>query len=216
VSLLTAAGRWLDCGDRLQRVDYLLIMPGDQTTRPFAAAALIRHGLAGAVLIPRNVTSPQVEDGIAPPTHEIIRRVLTLRGVAEQRIVVLDHRGTNSSWDDLQALADFLADHPGATAAVLTNDYHTRRARWIVRRVLGRSARVLVFGVPAEGFGPHDWWHYRGGVHLYVGEYAKLVVYWLLYGGPLVWTALAAAGLAVVLFVWRAVRARRIAGEMQA
>ena len=206
--LLTAAGQWLDCGDRLQRVDYLLIMPGDQTTRPFAAAALIRHELAGAVLIPRNVTSPQVEDGIAPPTHEIIRRVLTLRGVAEPRIVVLDHRGTNSSWDDLQALADFLVDHPGATAAVLTNDYHTRRTRWIVRRVLGRSTGVLVFGVPAEGFGPHDWWHCRGGVHVYVGEYAKLVVYLLLYGGPLVWTALAVAGLAVTVPVLYRTRLR--------
>lgn len=203
--LLAAAGDWLACGAPLQRVDYLLVMPGDQTTRPFAAAALVRHGLADAVLIPRNVTSPSVEDGIAPPTHEIIRRVLELRGVAAEQIIVLDQHRTNSSWDDLRALADFLTEHPDATAAVVTNDYHARRTHWTMRRVLGHEASVIVFGVPTDGFGPHEWWHYRSGVQLYLGEYSKLVVYWLVYGGPVVWFMLAVLA-GVVLWSWFVVR----------
>jgi uncharacterized SAM-binding protein YcdF (DUF218 family) len=201
--LLGAAGDWLACGAPLQRVDYLLVMPGDQTTRPFAAAALARHGLADTVVIPRNAASPAVEDGIAPPTHEIIRRVLELRGVAAERIVVLDHHRTNSSWDDLRALADFLGDHPDSTAAVVTNDYHVRRTRWTARRVLGRASDVVVFGVPTDGFGPNDWWRYRGGVQMYLSEYCKLLVYWIRYGDPVLWTALAAAVIVIILVIQR-------------
>ncbi len=200
--LLAAAGGWLASSSPLRPVDYLLIMPGDQSTRPFAAAALVRHGWADRVVIPANVESPHVQDEIVPPTHEITSRVLELRGVPPEQIVVLDQVRSNSSWDDLRALAEFLKEHPEATAGVITNDYHVRRTRWTARRVLGRDATPLVFGAPTDGFGPDDWWHYQSGVWLYGGEYAKLISYWIVYGDPLAWLAMIVTAV-IVLLVWR-------------
>ncbi len=194
-----AAGGWLACSSPLQPVNYLLIMPGDQSTRPFAAAALVRQGWADAVLIPRNIESPSVQDQIVPPAHEITCRVLALRGVPPERIIVLDQVQSNSSWDDLRALAEFLTEHPEASAGVITNDYHVRRTRWTARRVFGRDAMPLVFGAPTDGFGPDDWWHYRAGVWLYGAEFAKLIAYWIIYGEPFVWLVLILTAILVLL-----------------
>ncbi len=210
--LLGAAGGWLACSSPLQRVDYLLIMPGAENTRPLAAAALVRHGWADAVVIPANVERPGVQDQIVPPTHEIIRRVLALRGVPPEQIIVLDQLRSNSSWDDLRALAEFLQEHPQATAGVITNDYHVRRTRWTARRVLGRGATPLVFGAPTDGFGPDDWWHYRDGVWLYGGEYAKLIAYWIVYGEPLAWVVLIVTAV-ISLLAWKL---KRRGGERSA
>src|SRR5581483_11739959 len=74
--LLPRAARWLNGGQLPRRCDYVLVLPGGEDTRPFAAAALVRAGLAGQVLIPRTRSSSDVEDGIRRPTHEIIRAVL--------------------------------------------------------------------------------------------------------------------------------------------
>lgn len=207
--LLAAAGGWLACGAPLQPVDYLLIMPGDENTRPFAAAALIRAGYADGVLIPRNVDQPVVLDGIALPTHEIIQRLLTLRGVSDEQIIVLEHRLSESSWDDLQALAGFLDGHPQTTIGVITNDYHVRRTRWVVQRVVGRSQQVLVFGVPADTFGPSDWWHKPAGFRQYLGEFIKIGVYWVMYDPVFLWIAIVTA---IGLIVMVVIRRRAVTG----
>ncbi len=207
--LLVAAGGWLACSSPLQPVDYLLIMPGDENTRPFAAAALVRHGFADGVLIPRNVDQPVVQDGIAPPTHEIIQRVLTRRGVPDEKIIVLDRSQSESSWDDLQALAAFLDDYPQTTIGVITNDYHVRRTRWVVHRVVGHPDQVLVWGVPTDRFGPDNWWQVNAGVRQYVSEYIKIIAYWVVYCSAFVWGCVV-VGIGLFFVVVRRRRLRRL------
>jgi uncharacterized SAM-binding protein YcdF (DUF218 family) len=80
-----------------------------------------------------------------------------------------------STRDEARTLADFLADRPEATVAIVTNDFHTRRARLLFRRAIPVSRDQLHFiAAPTDGFGPGNWWHFKDGVLWYVGEYAKL------------------------------------------
>jgi uncharacterized SAM-binding protein YcdF (DUF218 family) len=72
----------------------------------------------------------------------------------------------------------FLQAEPGTTVAVVTSDFHTRRARAIFRRVLGeRMERVHFVAAPTDGFGASDWWECEEGTITYLNEYAKLAFY---------------------------------------
>ena len=66
-SLLTSAGQWLNVGSPLDdRVDAVMVLGGDASTRPFVAAAIIRAGLASQVLIPRTAEPDEGGDPHGP------------------------------------------------------------------------------------------------------------------------------------------------------
>lgn len=171
--ILAAAGQWLNIAEPLREpVDYLFILGGDSDTRPFAAAAIVKSGLARQVLLAR---TPQDDGSLSLPHHELLRQVLLQRGVPVDAILELP-REVASTGDEASALQDFLSLHPGKSVAVITNDYHTRRARMLFRRHLGaKMAQVLVIGTPTERFKSSNWWHYEQGVKIYLNEYIKMV-----------------------------------------
>ena len=178
---LPAAARALDVSAPPSRVDYVMVLGGGHETRPFVAAALVKAGLAGGVLLPSVKLSPEAEDGLAPPEHELNLDILVRRGVNPDLITVLPGE-VNSTSDEAQALADFLADKPNVSVAVITNHFHTRRASWVFRKALGpRAAQVRFFGAPVDGFDETNWWRHEAGFHCYLTEYVKLPYYWLRY-----------------------------------
>lgn len=181
-SLLPPLARWLDVGGPPRRADYVMPLPGDQQIRPFVAAALVKVGLAGAVLIPENERMPDVDEGIVPPTDEIIRRVMRCRGVPQDKIIVLPGK-SGSTLDDIGMLRAFLEPREHARVAVVTSSYHTRRARWSVSHVLGPRARDVTFvSAPSPDFDMEQWWRTEAGLRRITSEYAKLFLYWMRYG----------------------------------
>jgi uncharacterized SAM-binding protein YcdF (DUF218 family) len=171
---------FLDVSEPPTRTDYVFVLNGDPETRPFAAAALVRAGLAEEILLPRQdiiLESASVQDGTMPSELETTQRILRARGVSDARVRVLAGEIGNT-WGEAQALADFLDEHRGTSVTVVTNGFHTRRARGIFRRVLGdRSANVHFLGVPRDGVDADTWWRTRRGCVVYVSEYAKLFYY---------------------------------------
>jgi hypothetical protein len=207
--LLTRMGQWLCCGERPRQADFVIVMPHDPETRPFVAAGMVRRQLAQAVLVIRNLDGPEIMDGIMPPTHEVTRRILLKRGVREDRIILLPNPPTASSWMDATALAEFLRVRPGASVAVVTNDYHCRRTAWVMRHVLGRTAdRVFLVSAPTDDFGPHDWWKSYDGLSTYLSEYAKFAFYLARYGDARFW-AVVAVTMTLMGCAWRLRRSPR-------
>jgi uncharacterized SAM-binding protein YcdF (DUF218 family) len=178
--VLPPLAAFLDISEPPTRTDYVLVLNGDPETRPFAAAALVRAGLADEILLPRQditLESASVQDGAIPSEIEITQRILRVRGVADEKVHVLPGKIGNT-WGEAQVLADFLDEHPGASVTVVTNGFHTRRARGIFRRVLGDRAGDLHFlGVPRDGVDAETWWRTRRGCVVYGSEYAKLLYY---------------------------------------
>jgi uncharacterized SAM-binding protein YcdF (DUF218 family) len=183
-----------------------MVLAGDNTSRPFAAAALVKTGYAPRVLLTEIPLSDQERAGLRPPYGELARRVFESRGV--DRDLVSDLPGEcRTTYDEARALAAWIEDKPDAQVAIVTTAYHTRRARWIVQKVLDEQADQVVFvSVPPDGFDDGNWWRYEEGVYAYVREYLKLGFYWLRYGGFGVWVLVA---LAAVLFLAAAVVLRR-------
>jgi uncharacterized SAM-binding protein YcdF (DUF218 family) len=175
--LLPLAGAYLDASTPPHPVDDVLVLGGGADTRPFVAAALYKAGLAKRVLLPTVLPSPESADGLVPADHEIMRHVLLKRGVPAEAIVLLPGE-VGSTAEEARALGRYLDEHPGRRVAVVTNDYHTRRARWIFRTEIGvRAADLAFFAAPTDDFDASDWWRSETGFKRYADEYVKLLAY---------------------------------------
>lgn len=179
--ILSSWAHFLDVSERPQPVDYVLILGGGIATRPFVGAALANQGLAERVLIVQPTLSPDAEDGFFPPDHVLTRRILLKLQVAPERIVDLPGEVT-STYDEACVLERFLRDFPHAKVSVVTNPFHTRRARIIFGRVLkDRMQRVSFVAAPCDGFDESNWWQVEEGARTYVMETLKL--FYTLAGG---------------------------------
>ncbi len=193
------AGQWLDVSSSPSRADYAYVLPGEENSRPFVAALLYRQGLVPKILVPENeLVSAQLK-GLLPSTGQVIVAILRQRGVPQEDIILLGGTSSNS-WDDLAILARFLQQHPKATVLLVTNSFHTRRCRWILRQQLGRQAdRVSFVAAPLEGYDGLSWWQNRFVATTIAGEYLKLLYYWIRYGLGAFWIGGIAS---VLILVW--------------
>ena len=179
--ILSAAGRFLDVSEPPVATDYVMVLGGNKETRPFAAAALIKVGLARKAIVATIAGHGDVLDGIAPCEQELIRAVLVRQGVSPDAVMILPN-SCRSTFDEARALAEFLESEPDSSVTVITSCQHTRRTRWIFRKALGeRSAHVHFVGVPMDGFDATNWWHFESGFCTYVDEYLKLAFYLVRY-----------------------------------
>jgi len=170
---LPAAARFLDCSDPPQHTEYILLLGGDVSLRPFAAARLLQNGWAERILITQPVLTSERFNG-QPSEQGLTERILLHEGVALAQIVSLPHDVLTTA-DEAEALAEFLEAHPAATVTVLTSRYHTRRAKLIFGRAVGERASQLSFlGTPSDYFDESNWWRTEEGTRAYVLEYVKL------------------------------------------
>jgi uncharacterized SAM-binding protein YcdF (DUF218 family) len=179
--LLIASARILTIDDARAPADYLVILGGDAETRPFTAAALYHQGFAPKVLIFEHKTNRLTDLGLVPTHDELYRRVLELEGVPATAIQRLPGVVGNS-WDEAQALQRFLAAQHAQRVILVTSAEHTRRARWVFRKVLARTpVEVRMAPVHHVGFDETNWWKSDEGILVYLHEYLKLPVYWFRY-----------------------------------
>jgi len=175
--ILPEWGGWLDVSEPPRPADYAYALGGGAESRPFVAAGLYKRGLVSGVLLPEVQPGPDAADGLAPGETELVRRLLRARGVPEDRVQILPGAVT-STFDEAHSLGRFLDAHPDATVAVVTDDYHTRRARRVFRRVLGpRAAQVHFVATPVDGVTAADWWKSARGFRTYLAETFKAGYY---------------------------------------
>ncbi len=199
-SVLPGVAGWLNVGQRPACVDHVLVLPGDENTRPAVAAALVNVGLGRDILVPETRVSHDERDGVQQANAEIIRAVLRHRGIPEERIVTL--RGASgSTYDDVRALARFLEDSGPGRVAVVTSGFHTRRTRFTLDHVLGSQAdQIVVIAAPYPGFVENNWWRSGEGFRLIIDENIKLALYLLRYGSLTPWIV-AGCGIALLVVV---------------
>lgn len=194
---------WLDVGAAPQPVDYAFVMPGDLKYRLATGAAMVRAGLARALVLPTTELSSDVQDGIAYDNATLTRKVLALLGVPDERIVVLE-RGSASTFDDLLALGGFLRAHPRARVAIVTDRLHTRRTRFTAEQFLGGAASGLVYvSTPSPALQSQPWWSTASGVSMVISESLKLTAYWFRYGSGVPWVVLIAVAAALSVYARR-------------
>lgn len=223
--LLRCAARAWIIDDPATNADAILVLGGGLEDRPFAAARIysnLVHQSAGisasqrfsvsasspVVLVSQPKLSPTSELGITTPESVLAREVLLSNDVPANAIQML---GTNltSTFDEARALEAWVAQHHAHSVIIPTDIFHTRRARWIFKRVQDSGLRdqktnglnnaapgsstPLVPGPLVFSFAVHvvavdppqytatNWWQTEEGLIAFQNEVIKWLYYHLKY-----------------------------------
>jgi uncharacterized SAM-binding protein YcdF (DUF218 family) len=105
---------------------------------------------------------------------DLIRRDLIQDGVPADAVVHFSNNGGNTR-GEAYAVRELMRERGWKRLIVVTSNYHTRRARYIYRRVLDR-ADVRVVSAPDSTYNPRTWWQSRLGLKIFFREYLAFAV----------------------------------------
>ena len=157
--------------DQLDKADALIVLSDDNfyADRATRAAELFREGKAPVVLASGRRLRPNA--GIA----ELMEHDLIERGVPKDRIVRFAHDG-ESTLEEAEALARLAKERKWHRAVVVTSNFHTRRARYIFRRVFPQGVEVRIASARDGNFDPERWWMKRESIKELSMEFSGMVV----------------------------------------
>jgi uncharacterized SAM-binding protein YcdF (DUF218 family) len=165
--------------DPLDKADALIVIGDDNfyADRATRGVQLFREGKAPLIVASGRRLRPNA--GIA----ELIEHDLVERGVPKDKIVRFTHDG-DSTLEEAQALVRFVKSKKWHSVIVVTSNFHTRRARYIFRKVFPQGIEVRVASARDGDFDPEHWWEKRKSIKELTHEFAGMVVtLWELRGG---------------------------------
>ncbi len=186
--LLRATARWLIVGRQPypgERADAIVALGGADTRKHYALD-LYQQGAAEHLVLlfdeyeqrtrPFGAESRLPEEALKYLTEEV--------HIPRERLRVL--RGLTNTAHEAVGLRELAQQENWTHVFVVDSAFHTRRSRWILRRVFRDSpVKVTVVPVPLS----HDhltldrWWVREREAVAVNNEYVKLLVYWWRYGG---------------------------------
>jgi len=164
--------------DPLDKADAVIVLGDDNfyADRATRGAELFREGKAPAIVASGRRLRPSA--GIA----ELMEHDLVERGVPKDKIVRFAH-DADSTLEEAQALARLAKERKWRSVIVVTSNFHTRRTRYIFRRVFPQGMEVRVASARDGDFDPERWWEKRKSIKELTGEFAGMVVtIWELWG----------------------------------
>ena len=167
--------------DNLEPADAVVVLGGGINTRPFAAARLYKSNFANKIL----VASPKVyENGdfkIIPHDANVTRNLLIKLGVPSGAITFFGHDVSNT-YEEARALAQWAEQNKPKRLIIPTEEFPSRRVRWIMRRQLGQAGvEVIIDAIPPLEYDIDHWWQYDIGLIEFQNEILKYLFYRIKY-----------------------------------
>jgi len=165
-----AAEEWV-VEDSLDKADALIVLGDDNfyADRATRGAQLFREGKSPVVVASGRRLRPNA--GVA----ELIEHDLFERGVPKDKIVRFVH-DADSTLEEAQALAKLAKEKKWHSVIVVTSNFHTRRARYIFRRVFPQGMEVRVASARDGDFDPEHWWEKRKSIKELTQEFTEMAV----------------------------------------
>jgi uncharacterized SAM-binding protein YcdF (DUF218 family) len=155
--LREAASFWI-VADPIQPADVIIVIGDDDFTgdRAREAATLFQNRWASHVVASGRMLRPYTS------IADLIGRDLESQGVPPSAIIRFSHRA-NSTLEEAEGLGVLISQRHWDRVLLVTSNYHTRRARYIFRKVLPRTVSLEVAGAPSSDFKAESWWESRQG-----------------------------------------------------
>lgn len=169
-------GRFLVTADPLRPVDALVVLGGGGRHRIEEGVRLALAGVAPWLV----VTNTRVSwPGVRASYAELMAQEAQWQGVPPERIVPAPGLVTTTVEEAL-AVRALAAARGWRSLMVVTDPWHTRRARLIFRRILHPDGvAVCAHPAPKPGYETAAWWKTADGVRDTWAEYQKLALYGL-------------------------------------
>ena len=179
--LVALRGLWLPLiggalivADPLRPADAVVPLGGGERGRVTQAAALVRQGDAGWLI----ATDSEIDlPGIRDSWADLVRREAIWQGTPEERIV--DAPGiVTTTYAEALAVRRLALARGWRSLIVVTDPYHTRRARLIFRDVFrDTGVQVIVRPVEDAPYRADAWWRTEDGLRETWTEYLKTLLY---------------------------------------
>lgn len=174
--ILRGVSRALTHQDTLARSDVIVVLSGDETTRPFKAAELYRKGFAPLVAVPNEQLTPTAELGLARSATDIVLEILQDSGVPESSIVLLSEAApVTSTRDEARVIQAFVEQSESSSIIVVTSIFHTARARYTLRKRIPAAVELRMAASDEWRYDPAHWWESEAGITDYGMEVLKWI-----------------------------------------
>jgi len=163
--LLRFAGNFWVVQDPLAHADAILVLSDDNFggDRASRAAELFRSGWAPVVVASGRMLRPYA--GIS----ELMDRDLQNRGVPATSVLRFPQNARDTR-EEAEALRGLVTQKGWRSILLVTSNYHTRRARYIFRKVFPTSVSINVVPARDLDFDPDSWWETRQGNKIFFLE----------------------------------------------
>lgn len=165
---LPAFYAYLDVSQSPKQADVIVVLGGSRGWRETYAAELYRQGYAPTVLVSGSLKTISYSLGF-----------LKRGGVLTTDILVNDQ--ATSTYDEAQQVLALLLERSAASALVVTDRFHTRRAAATYLHVVQGHSINVSFVSPNDGVDVANWWNSRLRDRV-VSEYIKIIYYGINYG----------------------------------
>ncbi len=159
--------------DPLEKADLITASSGPEY-RIIYAAELYKKGL-GPVLFYTGGYSEENQRSEATWS----KYLALITGVPEEAIVI-DETTVISTYQEAVLLQKYIDANPGTVHSIIlvTDAYHTRRAKWIYQKVLGEEMQILTAPVPFERTPlSKSWWKDAESRRFVFNEHLKYIYY---------------------------------------
>jgi uncharacterized SAM-binding protein YcdF (DUF218 family) len=145
--------------------DAIVVLSDDNfyADRATHAAQLFRQGVAPVVVASGRRLRPDA--GIS----ELMEHDLIERGVPKDNIERLTH-DANNTIEEAEVVEKRAKERRWKSVVIVTSNYHTRRTRYIFKKLFPMGIAVTVASAPDGDFDPQKWWEKRKSVKLFTHE----------------------------------------------
>ena len=171
----------------LERADVIVLLSGSSSYRERAARAaeLFAAGRAPRIILTNDGHQGSWNNTLErnPFYYESTLADLTRRGVPADKVDILMPT-VSSTHDEALLVREHIEKTGIRSVLIVTSAYHSRRALWTFRRVLGNDGTNIGLEVAGTGWqtpSPRTWWFHWRGWQVVPPEYIKLVYYRIRY-----------------------------------
>lgn len=155
----------------------------DYLPRLLQAAKLYRDKRVKRILINGNRKTDIIrrieEEGFVSccKWYENSLRILEMYGVPPAQVWAVDAEDVFDTVSEAQTLKPFLDTHGVNTLIITTSKFHTRRARYVWRKVMEKEQGIYSSAAADDPFDPDNWWQHGRQVKQVMGEYGGMAYY---------------------------------------
>jgi uncharacterized SAM-binding protein YcdF (DUF218 family) len=174
--ILRELGDYWIVEDPPSQADAMIILSDDDFvgSRAAKAADLYHEGRAPLIIASGRMMRPYAGVG------ELMQRDLTDRGVPTSVIEIYRHHASDTI-EEAQTLRSLVVQKKWRHVVIVTSNYHTRRARYIFRKIFPAGVQVDVASAKDPAFDISDWWENKTALKMFLHEAVGMVeAKWLL------------------------------------
>ncbi len=176
VFLFILAGNFLTVNMKLEHADTIVVLSGNDPVRLKSTADLYLQGLSENIIL-TNTGNNFGDYNIPYTTHQV--DVLREYGVPEGALFLAKFVAKNTG-QEATGIIEQMFEMSAKSAIIVTDAWHTRRVKIIFSDSFGNTGISLqYYGAAEEGFNPNFWWLSSKGWLDVVGEYFRIIGYYI-------------------------------------